>query len=236
MALTTFAGLFGEGYGDGTPGVLALHGWGRDHSDFTAVLDGIPAVAVDLPGFGATPAPSSPLGAEGYANIVAPVLSSFVAPPLVVGHSFGGRVALHLAAEGLVSGLLLVGTPLLRTGRGRRPPFGYRMLKRFSFLIGDEGLERARRRYGSSDYRVATGVMRDVLVRTVNETYEQLLPGIDCPVRLLWGADDAEVPVAVAEAALKLLPHASLRVVPDVGHHVPTTAPGIVRAELVEML
>jgi len=236
VALTTFAGLFGERYGDGTPKVLALHGWGRDHSDFAAALEGIPSIAVDLPGFGATPAPSLPMGAEGYSQAVASMLSVFPTAPVVVGHSFGGRVALHLAAKGLVSGLLLVGTPVVRLGTRRRPPLGYLLTKRFAFLLGENRLERARKRYGSADYRAATGVMRDVLVKTVNETYEGLLPSIGCPVRLLWGAMDVEVPVGVAEVTVGSLPGATLRVVPEVGHHLPTVAPEILRGELLEML
>jgi pimeloyl-ACP methyl ester carboxylesterase len=236
VALTTIAGLFGERYGDGAPRVLALHGWGRDHADFASVLTGVPSVAVDLPGFGASAAPSTPMGSAGYADAVEPVLDGFPDPPLVVGHSFGGRVALQLAARQMVSGLLLVGTPLLRVAPRGHPPLGYRLTRRFRFLLGDERLERARRQYGSADYRAATGVMRDVLVMTVNESYEQLLPTIECPTRLLWGADDTEVPVSVAEAALGLLSDARLRVVPGIGHHLPSVAPSAIRAELLEML
>ena len=57
--LKTFAGgrLFGECYGQGTAWVLAFHGWMRSHRDFDEVLEGIEAIAVDLPGFGAAPAP-----------------------------------------------------------------------------------------------------------------------------------------------------------------------------------
>jgi pimeloyl-ACP methyl ester carboxylesterase len=110
------------------------------------------------------------------------------------------------------------------------------MAKRFRFLLGEERLERARRRYGSADYRAATGVMRDVLVMVVNETYEEILPTIECPTRLLWGANDADVPMSIAEAALDLLPNGRLEVIPEVGHHVPSTAPAVVRAELLEML
>jgi len=236
VALTTIADLFGERYGEGAPGVLALHGWGRDHTDFTAVLGGIPSIAIDLPGFGASAVPAAPMGSEGYADAVVPVIDGFAQPPVVVGHSFGGRVAVLLASRRLVSGLLLIGTPLLRIAPRRPPPMGYRLTKRFRFLLGEERLERVRRHYGSADYRSATGVMRDVLVKTVNESYERVLPTIECPTRLLWGREDAEVPVAVAEAALELVPNARLRVVPGVGHNVPTVAPDVVRAELLEML
>ena len=236
MALTTIAGLFGERYGEGPPSVLALHGWGRDHSDFAPVLDGIPSIAIDLPGFGASAAPSAPMGSEGYADSIVPVVEDFPQPPIVVGHSFGGRVAVRLASRRLVSGLLLIGTPLLRVGPHRRPRVSYRLTKRFRFILGEERLERARKRHGSADYRAASGVMRDVLVTVVNETYEQILSSIECPTRLLWGARDTEVPVSIAKAALDLIPGARLSVVPDVGHLVPSVAPTVVRAELLEML
>src|SRR5665811_955926 len=187
VALTTIAGLFGERYGDHQPAVLALHGWGRDHSDFSGVLHGVSSIALDLPGFGASAVPASAMGTDGYAKAVAAVLSEFSSPPVVVGHSFGGRVALKLAANWPVSGLVLVGVPLLRRTPVRRPPLGYRLTKSFGFLMGAERLEQVKRSYGSADYRAAVGVMRDILVTVVNESYEDLLPRIECPTRLVWG-------------------------------------------------
>lgn len=237
MALKTFADgrLFGERFGAGQVRVVALHGWGRTHSDFDGVLGGLDAIALDLPGFGASPAPDQVLGAHGYAAIVAPVLESIGAPSVVVGHSFGGRVAVALAVDrpDLVRSLVLVGVPLLhRQDRPpRRPPLAYRAV-RWAHRIGllsNARLEREKRRRGSEDYRAATGVMRDILVRAVAETYAQELGAIRCPVRMVWGAADDDVPVAVAERALGLLDDATLDVVPDIGHHVLLNRPARVR-------
>ena len=91
--------VFGTTHGSGTPWVLALHGWRRDHRDFAATLDGIDALAVDLPGFGATPEPDRPWGSADYAEAVAPLLDEVQQPVVLLGHSFGGRVAAHLAAR-----------------------------------------------------------------------------------------------------------------------------------------
>lgn len=236
MALTAFGrSLFGERYGTGTPQVLALHGWGRDHRDWDAVLEGLDAVALDLPGFGRSPAPQQPIGSAGYAERVAEALSEI--PRIVVGHSFGGRVAVHLAAWGAVDAAVLVGTPLVRPAVRRRSPLGYRAVKYLHRLgaIGDDRLEAARQRYGSPDYRAARGVMRDILVSVVAESYERELERIVAPVRLVWGADDTEVPVAIAEAAMSHLPNATLTVLAGVGHFVPTAAPGAVRTAIEEV-
>jgi pimeloyl-ACP methyl ester carboxylesterase len=95
--------------------------------------------------------------------------------------------------------------------------------------MSDERLEREKRKRGSEDYRAATGVMRDILVKVVNESYEGQLRRISRPVQLLWGEDDDEVPLSVAEAAQALLSESSLEVIPGVGHFVPLQAPQPVR-------
>ncbi|MDP9388251.1 MAG: alpha/beta hydrolase, partial [Actinomycetota bacterium] len=116
--LKAFAGgrLFGVAHGSGPASVLALHGWGRSAADFDAALAGLDAVALDLPGFGATPPPPQAWGGAEYAAAVAPVLDEMAPPVVVLGHSFGGRVAVHLAASRppLVAGLVLAGVPLVR--------------------------------------------------------------------------------------------------------------------------
>ena len=227
--------LFGVASGSGRPSVLALHGWGRTSADFAATLAGLDAVAVDLPGFGATPPPPEPWGAADYAAAVAPVLDEMAAPAVVVGHSFGGRVAVHLATlrPDQIGGLVLTGVPLVRRpGAPRRRPAPAflvgRALHRWG-VLPEARMEALRQRYGSADYRAATGVMRAVHVRVVNETYEAQLARVACPVELVWGDDDADVPPAVAEAAAALLPAATLQVVPGAGHHTPLTAPEALR-------
>ncbi|MXZ07102.1 MAG: alpha/beta fold hydrolase, partial [Acidimicrobiia bacterium] len=100
MPLTSLSDgqLFGERYGTGSVKVVALHGWGRDRRDFRRVLEGWDAVAVDLPGFGSTPPLPVPAGAAEYAEVVAGWLEKLEGPVILVGHSFGGRIATVLAA------------------------------------------------------------------------------------------------------------------------------------------
>ena len=244
MPLTNYVGgrVFADRYGSGEPMVVALHGWGRDRRDFARVLEGLDAVSVDLPGFGASPPPSDVIGAGGYAELVAALVEEFGVWPVLVGHSFGGRVATVLAAERpeLVSGLVLVGVPLLHpVDRPKRRPSPIYRLVRWANrvgLISNRRLEREKRRRGSADYRAASGVMRDILVRVVNETYESELARVECPVRMVWGAGDREVPLEVARRSAELLDDVRLDVVDGCGHHVPRVAPDRVRLAIEELL
>jgi pimeloyl-ACP methyl ester carboxylesterase len=228
--------LFGESFGEGKVRVLWLHGWARRGEDFTAAAlslarQGVASVALDLPGFGASPLPSAPGGARHYAEVILPAVRELAIEPLVVvGHSFGGTVAAVLASEHpeLVASLVLTGAPLLRSPSRSRSPWAYRVTRwlHAKGLLSDTRLEEARQRYGSTDYRRAQGVLRDVLVASVNESYEAELSSLAVPVTLLWGEGDREVPLDVAARADTMLrcPH-TLQVLPGVGHLLPLEAP-----------
>lgn len=70
-------------------------------------------------------------------------------------------------------------------------------------------------------------------MRVVNESYESQLGEILQPVHLLWGSDDTEVPLEVAERAVTHLRHGRLQVLEGVGHHVCLEAPEAVRAAVL---
>ncbi len=225
--------MFADRTGTGPVQVVGLHGWRRDRSDLTAALAGFDALNIDLPGFGTSPPPESATGAAGYAAVLADALDGATSGPVVIiGHSFGGRVAVALAAArpDLVRGLVLTGVPLLRPDtQPRKPKRSVRLARALHRrgLLSDARLEAIRRKHGSEDYRQATGVMRDVLVTVVNESYADELRAITCPVTLVWGADDTEARLAVATRAQELLADGELVTLPGVGHNVPTRHPEV---------
>lgn len=238
--LSALAGgrILGARYGVPPAQVVALHGWRRSHADFDAVLAGLDAVAPDLPGFGASAPPPAAWGSAEYAEAVLPLCEEG-GPVVLVGHSFGGRVAVMLAAAHpeVVKGVVLTGTPLWRPAGSAAPraPFGYRVARRLNQIgiISDRAMEARRRQSGSEDYKAAVGVMRDVLVKVIGETndgtYRQALTEVRCPVELTWGALDTAAPVAVAEEAAQVITGAGLTVLPGIGHLTPTDAPDAIR-------
>ncbi len=242
--------IFGEVAGDGPVEVVLLHGWARRGRDFAAVQEllvrrGVSSVALDLPGFGSSPPPTVAGGARLYASLVTPVLAALGRPVVLVGHSFGGRIATVIAANHpeLVTSVIVTGTPLLHSPVVVRSPRPYRLIRWLHQRgwLSDERLEAARHKYGSTDYRAASGIVRDVLVATVAEGYEEELARLEVPVVMLWGELDTVVPVAVAERANELLhtPDADarrLRVLKDVGHFVPDEAASTLADLIVEVV
>lgn len=231
--------LFATTHGTAPWRVVALPGWMHTASDFDAILDGLPVggIGVDLPGFGGVnPEPPAVWGAADYASWLEPLLDELEEPVIVVGHSRGGAIAVELAARRpeRVQALVLAGVPLLRRNDRppAKPPTPFRIARWLhrKGVLPDERMEAMRQKYGSDDYRNARGVMRDILVKVTNETYEDQLRAVHCPVELVWGENDDAAPVSVARQAEQLLgDKATLTVLPGVGHQVPLQASDALR-------
>jgi pimeloyl-ACP methyl ester carboxylesterase len=237
--LSTYADgrVFGEAYGNSPARVVALHGWARTHEDFDRVLDGFDAIALDLPGHGATPEPPADWGSPEYAALVADVLKALPEPPVLVGHSLGGRVAVHVAASypELLSGLVLTGAPIIRMTAPGKAKTSYRLVRALNRrgVISDARMETARLKHNAPEYRNATEGMRPVWARLVSENYDDAIAGIRSPLRLGWGEGDSAAPCAHELAQRTGAP---LVVVPGAGHMTPSTAVDELRTAIKELL
>lgn len=241
--ITSLAGgrVLAEKHGSTPPRVVALHGWGRDGTDFSTILSGLDAVSIHLPGFGPAPAPESVWGSEDYAELVAEAIAAF-APVVIVAHSFGGRVAVRLAARRpeLVAGLVLTGVPLVKLQAPAAPPLGYRIARwaHRRRLVSDARMDALRNQRGSADYRAAQGVLRGIMVRVVNENYDDdlvALSGSTLPLRFVWGELDTAAPTDAGRVAAERA-GAPFRVIAGAGHLLEGDLELAVREELLGLL
>lgn len=231
--------LLAEKTGASPARIIALHGWGRNGGDFARIVDGLDALSIHLPGFGITPEPAEAWGSEQYADDVAAALEG-LPPVILVGHSFGGRVAVRLAAKHpeLVAGIVLTGVPLMRLKAAPKVSASYRLVRWLARrgLVPQKTLEAQRHKHGSADYRAAQGVMRDIMVRVVPETYDADLARITARVRMVWGGNDTAAPADAGLAASKLVTGAKFRVVPGAGHLLEGELRDAVREELLQLI
>ena len=210
------------------PDVLFLHGWGVGHQVYRALIEhlarGYTVYAPDLPGFGKTPEPPAPWGAEDYAAFVLAFCKELdIAPVAALGHSNGGRILLQLT--GAMDNALGVQKLILIASAGLRPrrkPSYYPKVaayKTLKLLLKPfpSALERYRRRKGSEDYRNASPLMRGTMSRLLNTDLSPALSRVPVPTLLIWGREDDAAPYRDALAMEAAIPDAGLVTLPG-GH------------------
>lgn len=226
--------------GEGSP-VLLLHGWGSSSESWRNVQDmlanaGLRVFALDLPGFGGTPPPPSVWGVEEYASCVeqfarAIGLSVFS----LVGHSFGGQVALSLASShpSLVVKLALIAPAAIRPPLERGGRIFSLVAKILALPLTLIPTEKARtwiRRkayeaIGRRDYGRAEGIMKKVLERVIRQDLSHLLSSVNTPTLLLWGDKDLLTPLSHGLGMKAAMPNATLKVFEGRGHNLHKEVP-----------
>ncbi len=217
--------------GEGQPIVL-MHGWGCNHTTLASVenalIPGMKVYNVDFPGFGNSSEPESVWGVEEYTRLIERFIQSEgIKNPILLGHSFGGRVGILYSSRNDVKKLILVdaaGVKPLRTLKYYIKVYSYKAIKHLLPLIfgkrkGNELLDKYRGKSGSSDYNSSTPKMRAILSKVVNEDLKNVMPSIKCPTLLIWGKNDTATPMRDAKIMERLIPEAGLVVFDGVGHY-----------------
>jgi pimeloyl-ACP methyl ester carboxylesterase len=217
-----------------TPAPITMiwaHGWGQDQRAFAALADSFPGAAhllLAFPGFGDAPPPPSAWDTARYAEACEALLRRLFpneAKLVWIGHSFGGRVGIRMAAKlkPSIAALVLVAAAGLKRKRSFAEEarytarlWSFKLLKQFAG--SPAALERLRARFGSADYRNA-GVMRDVLVKVVNEELSEVARAVKTPTLILYGERDTDTPPEFGRRFASLIAGSELHILPQLDHY-----------------
>lgn len=209
-------------YGSGSDVVL-LHGWGQNIAMMKPIGDRLQKnhriTILDFPGFGESEEPKTALTVYDYCEILEELLKKLkVKKPVIMGHSFGGRIAIIYASRNEVEKVVLFGSPCIR--KEVKPSLKLRMLKSLKKIPGINKLEGfAKNHMGSRDYKNASEIMKKILVNVVNEDLSECAKKINVPTLLIWGDRDTEAPVEDAKELEKIILDAGLIVLPNSTHY-----------------
>lgn len=230
------------------PVVLLLHGWAQDHKTFNDLSDKLSrdykVIRLDLPGFGATDQPKQAWDITEYASFVKAFLEKLKADQIsaIVGHSFGGRVAIKMTAADshIAKHLILIDAAGVRHDRSARNRLFLVVAKAGKAATLLPGLRQARNKLrhslykaaGSDDYLKA-GRMRDIFSKTISEDLQADAAKIKSETILIWGENDHETPLTDGKKLEAAIPNAKLIVLEGAGHFAYLDKPHEV-AEIIE--
>lgn len=205
-------------YGKGKEDILLLHGWGQNIEMMKPIGDHFSEkyriTILDFPGFGESEEPKEAWSIDDYVDVVKELIKKIgIKNPIVIGHSFGGRVAIKYVANNESSKLILFGSPCIRTKEVMT--LKVKVLKKLKTLPGMNQIGEKMKKYiGSRDYKAASPIMRQTLVNTVNEDLSSSAKKIKIPALLVWGVDDTEAPIEDAKELEKIIEDAALITLP----------------------
>lgn len=225
------------------PPIVILHGWGLSGKTFLPLAEtlkkhGHRVYAPDLPGFGETEMSKLPLTLTDYTRFLDEYIKkNHIEHPILIGHSFGGRVSLKYNElhPKSVRALILSGTPGFTPIPKKKLVLFIILAKigKILFTIPPLNLiqDSVRRWYyyfvGAKEFFRAEGSMRETFKNIVKEDLVTAMEAVDNPTLLLWGEYDIIVPLPIAERMHQVIAGSDLVVIPEADHGVPFKQPEV---------
>jgi len=203
--------------------IILLHGWGQNIEMMDPIGKGLQKdfhiTIIDLPGFGKSSEPPYGWTIYDYYEMLDEFIKRLkIKNPILIGHSFGGRIAIIYSAKNKVDKLVLLASPYKKSVK--RDTLKIKILKFLKKVPLLKDLENyMKTKLGSKDYRSASPIMRRILVNTVNEDLTKYLVDIESPTLLIWGDMDTAVSIEDAKEAEKIMKDAGLIVYKGCTHY-----------------
>ncbi len=174
------------------PTILVLHGWGANKelmkNTFCGHLNGVNQIYIDLPGFGASNEPKNPLNSHQYAEVIKAFLDEIkISPQMIMGHSFGGKIAVLLNPPQLI----------LLSSAGILSEKSFKIKAKIAIfkLLKSLGFGSFWRLFASSDANKMNRNMYETLKIVIAEDFSPIFASFSGEALIFWGDKDAATPL-----------------------------------------
>lgn len=223
-----------EGIGENN--ILLLHGWGSNIELFNPMIVELSksntVYALDMPGFGKSEEPKKSMDVSGYVDFVIKFIEEMeIKKVSILGHSFGGRIIIKMCNLNKlpfeIDKLVLLDSAGIKPKNNGSKTMKSRFYKFSKKVVSNKiikkmfpnALENLKQKFGSEDYKNATPIMRETLVKTVNEDLTDMIDKINYPTLIVWGENDNATPLEDAKIMESKIKDSGLVVVKNAGHY-----------------
>ena len=224
--------IYYEKYGNRKQTILILPGWGNTRLTFTYLInylkDYFTVYILDYPGFGNSSMIIHDLTIKSYADIVYNFINKLnIHNPILIGHSFGGRIISLLASSYniKIKKLLLIDVAGIKKKKNIKliiKQTTYKLLKKLGLILP----KKLRKKYldflfdkfSSTDYKSLDKKMLKTFQNVVKEDLTCFYQKIKLETLILWGEYDSETPFTDGIKLHKLIKNSALIKIDETTH------------------
>lgn len=224
--------MYYEKHGNGDEVILILPGWGDTRKTFNMIVDYFKlkytVYIIDYPGFGKSIFPDHDLTIYDYANMIRDFLNDEkIKNPIIIAHSFGGRIATLLAGyyKERIKKLVLIDSAGIKPRKNIFKiikTYTYKLLKKMKCFIPKRKrniyLKRLLNIFASTDYKALDKDMYTTFKNVVNEDLKYYLNSIEVDTLLIWGEKDKDTPLKDGRIMNKKIKDSCLIIYPNADH------------------
>ena len=224
--------LFYEKYGSGKQVILILPGWGDTRPTFNYLIQQLSkdntVYIIDNPGFGNSEIIQNNLTIYDYASLIREfMLHEKINNPIIIAHSFGGRITTLLTGyyKDKIKKLILIDIASIRQKRNIKKiikTYTYKLLKRLTYILPKNYRKKAQNRllklFSSADYFKLKDNVKKTFQNIVNEDLFSYLKSINTETLILWGEKDKDTPLKDAYKIKKEIKNSELIIFKNASH------------------
>ena len=238
--------IYYEKHGDKEKSIVILPGWGNTRPTFDYMINFLKnyftIYILDYPGFGKSDYPTYDFTIYDYSNLIHDWINSLnIDNPILIGHSFGGRIITTLLGyfNYKFDNVIYLNSAGIKQKTSFKTKL-YKFLKKFKFFLPKKLKEKYLnflfKKFASSDYSDLPTSMHNTFKNVVNLDLKPYLKSINSRVLIIWGKSDTSTPVKDAYTMNKLIPNSELIILDKASHFSYLDYPVLINKIIFEQL